>query len=365
MTQPGDRQRRHRLLDAALFLLAAPLTAALLTRLAGYPDLGPLEEKLFYFESNKQVYDIVFAGSSRVRRGIVPTLFDAEMAARGFPVRSFNLAVAGMGPHEANALIRRVLAMEPARLRWIVVELGDWDPVVRPENRFKRRGIFWHDAQETASVLRSTLLLDEPFTARADLLQTHLLHFAARSLAVGRGPDAVRSLFSGERAEAAPDLARWQGFEPYTETSYRFNPLRRRFLERLDEYREAVGRLAAGDESAPPKPYNVAAVRAQVAMIRRVGAEPVHLITPTPRATPELDRLARDGHVPALLAFNRPADYPELFAVERRFDREHLVQEAAEEFTRHLAARFAAEIVRRDPPVKERVARLRPAEGGD
>lgn len=365
-TRPSREKGLHRLFDAAVFLAAFSVTAVLVVREAGYPELGPLKEKLLYFEAHKDAYDVVFVGSSRVLRGVVPPRFDAEMAARGFPVRSFNLAVAGMEPHEANAVVRRVLAMEPAGLRWAVVELGDWDPVIRPENRFKRRAIFWHDASETVSVLRTSVLLDEPVAARADLVLTHVLHFAARSLAVGRGPDAARAIFGGEPAAAGPGLVRWQGFEPYTETSYRFNPLRRRFLERLDEYRAAVRRLADGDETAAsPEPYDTAALRAQVDMIRRAGVEPVHLIPPAPRATPGLERLAREEGAAALLAFNRPRDYPQLFAVESRFDREHLTQVAAEELTRLLAARFAAEIVRRTPPVTERVAEMQPASGGE
>jgi hypothetical protein len=54
-------------------------------------------------------------------------------------------------------------------------------------------------------------------------------------------------------------------------------------------------------------------------------------------------------HVPALLAFNRPRDYGELFAVDQRFDHEHLTQEGAERFTRLLAARFAAEVLDEEP----------------
>lgn len=306
---------------------------------AGPPEMGTIDDRLRHFAAHKDDYDLVFVGSSRVERGVVPPVFDAELAARGHVVRSFNFGAAGMEAHEANALVRRLIALEPARLAWVVVELDTWDPGLEESNRFKRRAVFWHDPAETWSALRSTASLEASLAARADLAATHVLHFAARSLALGRGPDAVRSISRGEESPADPDLAQWRGFKPYTESSYRFNPLRRRFLDRPDDYRQAVRRLER-DAGVAPSPATVAAVREQVAMIRAAGLGPVHLVPPSPRAVP---RVAE--HVPALLAFNRPGEYAELFAIERRFDREHLTQEGAEHFSRLLAARFATEVL--------------------
>ena len=78
-----------------------------------------------------------------------------------------------------------------------------------------------------------------------------------------------------------------------------------------------------------------------MALIRRAGAEPIYLITPTARPTPELYRLAADGRVPRLLAFNDPERYPDLFTLGHRFDAEHLSTEGARRFSAALAARFA------------------------
>jgi len=186
----------------ALIVLAAAsfgLTAGLVSRAAPRPEMGVLSAKLDHFARHGGRYDVVFFGSSRVYRGVVPERFDAEMAARGFPLRSFNLGVNGMGPHEAGALIRRVLAKRPARLRWVVLELGSWDAGLPAENRFKGRALFWHDPAETRSVLRSTLLLDTPAATRAGLLWTHLLHLAARQTGAGRGPDLARALLRSAR----------------------------------------------------------------------------------------------------------------------------------------------------------------------
>ena len=77
------------------------------------------------FGREKDRYDLVFVGSSLVYRSIDPRIIDEELARAGFRVRSYNLGLPGMRPHEANALLRQVLATKPARLRWAVVEVAD------------------------------------------------------------------------------------------------------------------------------------------------------------------------------------------------------------------------------------------------
>lgn len=347
------------------------VTAMLVGHIAPYPEMGPVDDKLRFFEAHRDEYDVLFFGSSRVYRGIVPAAFDAEMARRGAPVRSFNFGADGMDSHETAALVRRVLALRPQRLRWVVVELDRWSAELPPENRFKRRAVFWHDREETASVLRTLARADVSAERRLELATTHLLHLAARTTAAGRGRGLVASVRArfgtGRRAgrEAAAELARSAGFEPFSQGAYRtpsHHPFRRRFLEGLPDYRRAVARLPAANRAAAGLDgYNVEAVAHQVAAIRRAGARPVHLITPTARPTPELYRLAEAGHVPILLAFNDPAAYPALFAEERRFDAEHLTTEGALHFSRLLAGRLAGTAA----PAKPGDLRLARAGPGD
>jgi hypothetical protein len=336
---------------ATLAVSSFALTAALLGRLAPYPEMGYLDDKLRYFEAHRDGYDVLFFGSSRVLRGIVPEVFDAEMAGRGVPVRSFNFGIDGMGAHETAALVRRVLALRPRRLRWVVVELDGWSAELPAENRFKARAVFWHDPAETVAALETLALTAPSWRRRLELSTAHLLHLAARSTAAGRGRSLVsagRERIAGEATaagRAAAELARHGGFEPFSPSAYgtpTTHPFRRRFLELLPVYGLAVERLPAANRAGGPlAAFNVSAVARQVADIRRAGARPVHLITPTARPTPELYRLAETGRVPCLLAFNDPVAYPGLFAVERRFDVEHLTTEGAVRFSRLLAERLS------------------------
>lgn len=347
------------------------LTAAFLGRAAPYPEMGTVDDKLRYFEAQRDDYDVLVFGSSRVYRGVVPAELDAEMARRGVPVRSFNFGADGMDPHETAALVRRVLELRPRRVRWVVVELDGWSAELPPENRFKRRAVFWHDREETLSALRTLARTQTSTRRRLDLAAVHLLHWAAQTTAAGRGRglvSAARARFGAEREaarEAEAELARGGGFEPFSPAFYETpspHPFRRRFLEGLPDYRRVVARLPAANRAPSGLDgYNIEAVARQVAAIRRAGARPVHLITPTARPTPELYRLAEAGHVPHLVAFNDPMAYPALFAEERRFDSEHLTTEGALHFSRLLAARLAG-LARAPGDGRPQVARARPRE---
>ncbi len=350
----GKRQPMSLRRGALLTALAASsfaLTAALLGNIAPYPEMGDLDDKLRFFEARRDAYDVLFFGSSRVLRGIVPEVFDHEMDEHGVAVRSFNFGTDGMGAHETAALVRRVLALHPGRLRWVVVELDGWSAALRPENRFKARAVFWHDSAETLSALETLVLTEPSPSRRLELSTAHLLHLAARTTAAGRGRDLVRTVRGAIAPEgraaagAAAELARRGGFEPFSASAYgtpTTHPFRRRFLDLLPAYRLAIRRLPAANRAVTELgAYNVSAVTSQVAAIRRAGAQPVHLITPTARPTPELYSLAAAGRVPCLLVFNDPVVYPGLFAEERRFDAEHLTTDGARLFSRLLAERLA------------------------
>ena len=347
-----SKKMRTRLLSPVLFLVAFAATSALVGRLTGEPELGDLSRKLRAFEAGKDGYEVLFLGSSRVQRGVDPLLFDAELARRGIELRSFNLGVAGMKPHAANFLLREVLAAQPARLRFVVVEIDGWDPDLPAVNRYGRRAIHWHDGAETLSALRSTLAADKPWPARVELAVQHLLHLGARLTAAGRGPDAVGNLL--EPADrTVPELPS-RGFKafpvaPLDEPSH--HPFRQRFQREQASYRRAVTELADGPPRGPAgiPDFRLAALSAQAKLLRQAGIEPVYLLPPIPRPSPEVDLLARRGAIPNLLAFNRPDLFPELFEVEQRFDHEHLNRHGAEAFTRHLARRFEEEVWERSP----------------
>lgn len=337
--------------DSVLFLLAFFATCAAVGRWADYPELGALDDKLRYFAAHKDDYDVIFVGSSRIHRGVVPAVFDASLAAAGRPLRSFSFGLLGMQPHEAASLLRRLAEMKPARLRYVLIEPGDFDPEIAKENRFKKRAIFWHDLPQTRAAWSTVLRRGGPLFEQADLLATHGLHWMARELALDRGFDLLRRPLGPSATEIrrsrgdAAEIARLQGFLPYGEDSYTFSEERRSFLADLAAYRRQVATLASESRAPVSAPADAALFARQAAALAAAGLEAVYLLPATVRPLPEIHQLARDGAIPRLLAFDDPARYPELYAAERRFDAEHLQQEGAELFSRLLAERFFREVL--------------------
>ena len=125
-------RRRGRALLAALYTLLCGVgffgVSAAIRPLMPTPNEYGFDEKFEYFAEHKDEFDVLAIGSSRVWRGFIPEDFDAEMELRGESLRSYNLGVGGMRVWEMDYLLRQVLALKPAKLRYVFIEGGDWDP---------------------------------------------------------------------------------------------------------------------------------------------------------------------------------------------------------------------------------------------
>ncbi len=335
----------------ALGLLSLLIVASLIDRISPYPlgkSLGGREDgtslviahKLRYFEQHKDAYDVLFFGSSRLFAGVVPSRFDAELAARGRPLRSFNFAMNAMMPHETDALIRRVLAMEPRRLRWAVIELNYWTGNLGRALVMRPRTIFWHDLPNTLAAMRSSVLYTRKSRyQKAEMVVGHLLHFGAHATALGRGPQAFRSLRASR--DAMPGFPRWLvADQGYQQPGWG----RKALLEHLDEYEKKLERLKKNRDRVAGnlEKYNVRAITEQQAGLRRAGVTPLHVIPPNLDQAPLLRLLAERGIVESLLAFNDPVVYPELYLVDHRWDPDHLTTRGAEILSTLLAEQFSA-----------------------
>jgi len=346
---------RRALVNVVLCLSTVAASSSVLGRLPR-PRNERSEAEFEVFLEQKDDLDLLFFGSSRVYRGVVPELFDAELARRGHRIRSFNLGMRGALSHEVNELLRRALAERPARLRWVVVELGEWDRL--EGNYWTHRAIAWHDWTETRSVIRSCWLEPAPLLERLAHAGINLLQFAARATALGNGAEAVRERFraatlppDGERSESVALAREGRGFAEFSPDEYRGGRTalnRREFKDRLTEFAKNAAELRQlNARPADLGSYNLAALRAQIDLVRAAGVEIVHVVMPGFEAVPRLHRLAEEGEVPTLLAFDDPVRYPELYLPESRFDLRHLNTRGARRLTRLLARRFS-DLVARD-----------------
>lgn len=341
--------------NVVLCLLTAVLCGAAVYHVRTEPRAEVLRSKRLFYGEHRESYDVVFVGSSLTFRSIDPAVFDETMAALGHPVRSYNLAVMGMGSHEADHLLRSLLEDPPARLAHAFIELGPWLTPVSDGDAMTDRLIEWHSFASFRLLLESLRLSPAPWPSRLLDLGQHALHTFLKYASVGRGVRIVeRALGCEDRAipEEEAYVADAAGYEPLhvdtREVAHRRR--RERFLDNIPRFRADVQRTRDGNaQPADLTRYNRLALESQVAAVRAAGVEPVYVIPPHPEPSPELHALAELGVVPVLFAFNDPDRYPGLFQPERYFDERHLEAESARAFTRRLAQLFATHLEGRSP----------------
>jgi hypothetical protein len=306
-----------------------------------------------YFAEHKDSFDVLFAGSSNIQRGIVPAVFDARMFERGHPVRSFNLAAAGMHAFETDFVLREALAHEPARLRFVFQELIYSDPrELVGKNAFTDRAIFWHTPERTLDVLETLRRWPTGVGVRLRFAALHLHHAAWRFVNLGEGARIARAHL-GEPEVDPSEYARiaetagllWLGRPPTaSETRARLS-----FLGRTSEWEMGVETIErVNTANAPVDRFDLEAHADRLGRLRARAVEPFFVIAPIPAGTPMLYRLEEAGELGRVLAYNQPARYPELYALENRFDWTHVNREGAALWSRLLADDLADWIERRD-----------------
>ncbi len=325
---------RRVLLLGTIFFAALFASAWLLGQRLPFPNVPAIGERLQFFAEQRERYDTVFIGSSRFRHQIVPEEFDAHTKAAGVPTHSINLGYSGMWPPESFYYLRRVLALKPPHLKWVVIELMDYRYGQVDDAPPTQRTAYWHDRAHTAMALRLMWELPLPTARRLELCATHAWLFVKELLHLGRGAEALQEALIEPKKKKTklPRWARQGGYEaqeevePWSEgakTSY-------------------AGQVAAVRASLPPqtlRPGFAVALREIIADVRRAGAEPIFVIAPTIR--PEENLVVGVPEDVAVFAFNRPDDYPSLYEHTTHYDPGHLNDRGAREFTRFLAERFS------------------------
>lgn len=282
--------------------------------------------------------------------GLIPKRIEAETAARGTPVRAFNLAMNGMGPHESDSTLRKALALRPARLRWALVELDYWQGSMRRKKEFSQRVFMWHDLATTCSALRAAWFFSPRPEQRRERISSHLLHFGGYAIALGRGPEVVAVLSGKDHERKMPDWVpaaagylepRWG--RDRDQTRFYSRPCgAKRGDDQMAFYRRGVERIPGRHrQDVPLDEVNVWAAKQREQLLRRRGIVPIHFIPPRLKPTPHLLRLQEEGVIEYLLAFNDPEVDPELYAPENRWDCDHLAREGAEMLSSRVAQRLA------------------------
>jgi hypothetical protein len=319
------------IVGAAAFVLAGLGISALLP----FPEVPAIAPKYLHLAAHGDAYDVLFIGSSRFYHQIIPREFDdAVEKLTGRRPRSFNAAYDAVWPPESFYLLRKLLALRPAKLRWVVIDAMDINPQLDERNRTTRRQAYWHDWRHTRMALEwifeSAAL--EPDRKR-ELARDHLLIFFKETVSLGRGAEWVKERLDVQR-QKRPRPPEWAGAEGY-------HPGGTQGItgEARVTYLRAVDRLRRVLRPATPAAAFSRALAGIVAAVRRAGAEPIFVIAPSLN---ERENLVAIPGGAALIPLNDPQAYPLLFDPDLHYDGWHLNERGAHDFTRILAEQFAA-----------------------
>jgi hypothetical protein len=324
-------------LNAAIFLAGLIAVCASIRATLPFPEVVGVYQKWLYFGKHKDRYDVLFLGSSRFYHQIIPKQFDERVsAATGRELRSFNFGYDAMWPPESFWMLRQLLAMKPAKLRWVFIDCIDIIAKLDERNTSTRRTAYWHDAPHTFMALDSVGDMGIPLRRKRDLVVGHMTHLFRQWTNQGRGAEQLTFEFGLEKRKKAakwdPPKA-WDGNEGYEpETKVAFEGKEREKFE---------ADVAAQRQSFPPYPTRPSFLRALnkiIAEVRAAGAEPILVVTPTVDPRENFQELPPDVTV---WRYHDANEFPALYETANRYDGAHLNDAGARIFTDLLAARFS------------------------
>ena len=145
------------LLNAIIFFAALIATAKLLSRTDPFGDVPEIREKWTWWRAHKDEFDTLLIGTSRIYRGVKPSVFDEITAAAGVPTHTFNFGIDGMVAPEDGYVVRQLLKSPPKNLRWVFIEVGGFNKEMHNYSAENVRTVYWHAWPETALTIRAVL----------------------------------------------------------------------------------------------------------------------------------------------------------------------------------------------------------------
>ena len=334
-------------IGAAAFLI----TCVGLRVVLPFPEIdGGVSQKFRFFAAHKDEFDTLFIGSSRVYFQISPAIFDRVTRESGMPTHSFNFGVGGMYLPETSYLLEQILNLKPRNLRWVFIEYDELQTKWSPENQTSRRALYWADWKRVSLLLRKLtdagtdpLWLPSPAKLRdivlrqkdekntRSLLTFYAGQFEKNYTNVARAADVLQYFLD---RDTKGRRARYLGVasDGYVTRPNRISP------NQVAAYERGLAAAMAQTDTHPLSRYAVEAYRQCAQEVRKTGAIPIFLITPS---TTQINVASEStGLTSVVMAFNNPRTYPGLYRSSARRDGQHLTKSGAEEFTRIVAANF-------------------------
>ncbi len=317
------------------FVFGLGATCAVLRHTTAAPPVPEYSEKLARYARDRAHIDTLFLGSSRVRRGISPRLFDETTAALGRPTRSFNFGLDGMGHPELPYVLDQILALQPGALRCVVLELTRFVREFGPQNQpDSLRIIYWHTTGYTWLNCRAVWEdpAQPPVARRLTVMAQHAGIWARRESNLGRGQPLLE-------AAPAPKPQPNAGLGPegtgFFQVPDRFPPEKiPGYLLQLEQARSRAAAPVQTDRVFEHATYQM------LAKLRQHNIQVIVLVMP--RIFPQPPWVPEVGPYDDIWRFDDPDANAALFDASVRYDAQHLNVDGADLFSRELAKRHVS-----------------------
>jgi hypothetical protein len=348
--KPTGRNTVRALINTGIGAAAFLVTCIGLRVVLPFPEIDAgVSQKFRFFAAHKDEFDTLFIGSSRIYFQISPAIFDRITRESGLSTRSFNFGIGGMYLPETAYLLEQILRLKPRNLKWVFIEYDELQTKWSPENQTSRRALYWVDWKRVSLLLRkltdagTDAVWPNPAKVRDIILYQKdeestrtLLTFYATQLEknytnVARATDVLNYFLDRDTKERRVSYLGAAG-DGYVARPNRMSP------GQAAGYERGLATATAQSGTRPLSSYTLEAYRQCAQEVRKIGATPIFLITPsTTQISIQSENTGLSGVV---MAFNNPRTYPNLYRTELRRDGQHLTKSGAEEFTRIVAANF-------------------------
>lgn len=329
---------------ALIFGGALLASASVFTMVQPFAGVPMVREKVAHLIAHSDDYDTLFIGTSRIYRGIMPSVFDAVTARAGLPTRSFNFGIDAMFPPEDAYVLERLIPRHLRRLRWVLIESSMLQTEFEGRDPDSARFVHWHDRERTRLICSALLspkgrqvrwrklLFGSPSEReRLQLVRVHARLFTMRTLNLGRGGMLFAPWSAAPPSKEMPGVLGPQldGFVPM--------PTAMNATVLADYERRLAARAARPARRTELNPEAQRGLDAMLARIRKAGAHPIVVISPILGEQRLYPRAA--SQVPVL-------DYTDLeqsaafFDKRYRADLAHLTPAGAQLYTHAVAEDF-------------------------
>ena len=329
-------------LNILVFLLAAVVMATAIASITPAPHIAIVSSKVADFQKRGDEFDVIFLGSSRTYRQVIPELFDKLMAEAGHPMKAYNLGIDGMRPPEDTYILEKVLSARTKPVRWVIVESNPLRLVMRQEDRGTLRATYWHDVKRTVVLLNRAFFSDTKKRNWRDRLSViwrawpdfgdHAEYFLHNVVSLGRGNTLLENwLFKGKQPEPlARDIGpRRDGYRSSEHPEHMRGAELAAYEQLVADMRTKPPRVDYGDRVSQRE------LQEKQRIIEKAGGKMI-LLMPPYTATRYFYPKFEGGNEPLNFDFSSLEKYPALYLPENHSDSGHLNRAGSEIYTREI-----------------------------